>query len=119
MFFFDTYALIEIALENPKFSRYAEFHLIVSPLNVAEFYAFLLRAYGKQVARDKIGKISFKPVQLENELIIQATEFKFENNKKEVSWADCFGYILAKRMGLKFLTGDSQFKDLLNVEFVK
>ena len=32
---------------------------------------------------------------------------------------DCIGYILAKNIGIKFLTGDKEFENLDNVEFVK
>ena len=32
---------------------------------------------------------------------------------------DCVGYVVAKRVGVKFLTGDREFKDMPNVEFVK
>ena len=33
--------------------------------------------------------------------------------------ADCIGYILAKRLSIKFLTGDKEFEKLDDVEFVK
>jgi len=32
---------------------------------------------------------------------------------------DCIGYIIAKKSGVQFLTGDEHFKDFENVEFVK
>ena len=32
---------------------------------------------------------------------------------------DCIGYIIAKRLGMKFLTGDKEFEGFENVEFVK
>ncbi len=32
---------------------------------------------------------------------------------------DCIGYIFAKQLGIKFLTGDKEFENLDNVEFVK
>lgn len=119
MYFFDTYALIELALENSAFARFIESEFVVSPLNIGEFYSFLVRTYGKTIAKEKISLLSFKTVSISQELMIEATEFKLENNKKELSWADCIGYIAAKRLGLKFLTGDPQFKDFPNVEFVR
>ena len=39
--------------------------------------------------------------------------------KRNVSMTDCVGYILAKQLGIKFLTGDKEFEHLDNVEFVK
>ena len=32
---------------------------------------------------------------------------------------DCIGYMTAKRLGVKFLTGDREFEGMDNVEFVK
>ena len=39
--------------------------------------------------------------------------------KKKLSTPDSFGYITAQKYGLKFLTGDKQFKGMNGVEFVK
>ena len=36
-----------------------------------------------------------------------------------LSYADCIGYVIARREGMKFLTGDAAFKRLENVEFVR
>lgn len=119
MYFFDTYALVEMSLQNQNYRRFVDFTLTVSPLNVGEFYVYLLRTYGKETAKEKLEALSFKMVELTEDIIIEAAEFKLANNKKEVSWADCIGYMAAQKLGLKFLTGDSQFKGLPNVEFVK
>ncbi len=32
---------------------------------------------------------------------------------------DCIGYITARKLGIKFLTGDNKFEDKIGVEFVK
>ena len=45
--------------------------------------------------------------------------FKIKNIKRSLSYADCIGYIIALRYGIKFLTGDKEFETLENVEFVK
>jgi predicted nucleic acid-binding protein len=42
-----------------------------------------------------------------------------EKKKLDISYVDALGYYLAKKHGVKFLTGDRHFKDLDNVEFVK
>ena len=119
MYFFDTYALIEMSLENPNYRRFADFTLVITPLNFGEFYAYLIRTYGKETATEKLGALSFKVLELKKEIMIEATEFKLAGNKKKFSWADCVGYVSAQQRGLKFLTGDSEFKNLPNVEFVK
>ena len=55
----------------------------------------------------------------DDETLKQASEFRFANYKRDLSYIDCVGYILAKKRGVKFLTGDEQFKAFENVEFVK
>ena len=55
-----------------------------------------------------------KPLTIKN-----AMKFRLANKKKKLSYADCIGYQLAKEHGLKFLTGDKEFENLPNVEFVK
>ncbi|MBI4210839.1 MAG: hypothetical protein HY544_05020 [Candidatus Diapherotrites archaeon] len=58
-------------------------------------------------------------VELDDETLKDAIRFRKEHKKKNLSYADCIGYIYAKRNGIKFLTGDMQFESLPNVEFVK
>lgn len=119
MYFFDTYALVEMALQNPSYGRYIDFALVVTPLNVGEYYLYMVRTYGHDLAKEKLKALSFKVAEITQNTVIEAAEFKLIHNKKEVSWADCIGYVTAQKLGLRFLTGDSQFKGLPNVEFVK
>ena len=119
MFFFDTYALVEVAKGNPAYASYGDFTFIVTHLNIGEFYIYLFRANGKAEAGKKLASIAFTAIPLSTEVMKQAAEFKLANNKKEFSWADCVGYVTARQLGLKFLTGDSGFKDMPHVEFVK
>ena len=51
--------------------------------------------------------------------IFSASKFKLANIKRRISYSDAIGYIIAKENELKFLTGDKEFKDMDNVEFVK
>jgi len=46
-------------------------------------------------------------------------QFRIKNRHKNLSMTDCISYIMAKRLGIKFLTGGKEFKNLENVEFVK
>ena len=46
-------------------------------------------------------------------------EFRYKNKKKKLSMTDCISYFQAKELGIKFLTGDKEFQNLENVEFVK
>jgi uncharacterized protein len=40
-------------------------------------------------------------------------------SRKNLSYADALGYTVALRLKVKFLTGDKEFEDLENVEYVK
>ena len=45
-------------------------------------------------------------------------KFRYENKHKKMSMTDCISYIQAKKLGIKFLTGDKEFKNKENVEHV-
>jgi len=45
--------------------------------------------------------------------------FRALNKKRNLSYVDCIGYIIAKQRNIKFLTGDKEFEYMENVEFVK
>src|SRR3989344_7028680 len=112
MYFFDTYAIIEAHLGNPSFSKFGKYPLIVSFLNVAEFYEYLMREYGSEAAENKMRQISFEIIQPNLKTIKDSVNFRQEKKKNHISWADCIGYCLAKENGIKFLTGDKEFRDL-------
>ena len=46
-------------------------------------------------------------------------KLRLKHKKRDLSMTDCIGYAIAKRLGIKFLTGDKEFKDFENVEFIK
>ncbi len=119
MYFFDTYALFEIAEKNEKYKKYNTFPLVVSVLNIAELYGTVLRELGEEKADEFYGKFVFQVVEITPEVIIEAVKFRCKNRKEDVSLPDAVGYLLAKKHKLKFLTGDKFFENKDNVEFVK
>ena len=118
--FFDSYALYEIIEGNPNYKKYSEnIAIITTKLNLMELHYGLLNKYGKEVA-DKYYDIFVEfTVEINDDLIKKANEFRISLKKKKLSYVDCIGYIIAKSRNIKFLTGDQQFSDLENVEFVK
>jgi predicted nucleic acid-binding protein len=42
-----------------------------------------------------------------------------KKEKKNLSYVDALGYIIAGKLGIKFLTGDNAFGGMENVEYVK
>ena len=58
-------------------------------------------------------------IHLDFEIIEESMKFRYKNKKSKFSYADCLGYIAARKNNLVFLTGDSGFKNFPNVEFVE
>jgi uncharacterized protein len=117
-YFFDAYAIIEITKGNSNYKPYLDSEIIINNFTFAELcYAWLKdkkadfnnysKKYSKHIA-------SVRP-----EWIKEAMKFRIKWKDRKVSVPDCIGYIMAKELDIKFLTGNKEFKDLDNVEFVK
>ena len=117
--FFDTYALFEIIKENKNYACYVKgVGVITTILNLMELHYALLREVGKEEADRHFERLLPFVVDLSNEIIKEANGFKLLNKKRKLSYIDCIGYMIARSMNLKFLTGDKQFEKLEGVEFV-
>ena len=118
-YFFDTYAIIEIIKGNEAYQRYKNASIILTIFNIAELHYALLREFSPQIAETLTKQYAQFIIEVDVEIIKEANKFKLKNKEKKYSIADCIGYIVANRLGLKFLTGDQGFKGLSGVEFVK
>ncbi len=118
-YFFDTYALVEIIKNNEGYNRYTSYQIVTTTLNLSEFYFYLLSTITKEKAEDMLNKFNFSFLELDEDTAKEAAKFRKENYKRKLSYVDCIGYILSKKMGFKFLTGDEFFENLENVEFVR
>ena len=117
-YFFDTYAIIEIIEGNKNYEPYIESEIIINNFTFAELCYNLFK--DKNVNLDNYSKKYSKYIMSVNpEWIEEAMKFRIEWKDRKVSIPDCIGYIMAKKLEIKFLTGDKEFKDLENVEFVK
>ncbi|MBI2148899.1 PIN domain-containing protein [Candidatus Woesearchaeota archaeon] len=115
----DTYALVEIYLGNPNFTRFFNEEVIISDLTLAEFYGDLYRKYNEKTAEYWFRKLSNISQIVPKEILIKAIKYRIDNKKQNLSFFDCVGYIFALENGIKFVTGDKEFKDKEGVEFVK
>jgi predicted nucleic acid-binding protein len=119
-YFFDTYALFELIKGNPNYTQYKkDIIIITTKLNLMELHYILLRLKDKKTADFYYDQYVTFAIEFNDTTIKEANELKFKLNRRDVSYTDCIGYILAKKRNARFLTGDEQFKDLENVEFVK
>ncbi|MFH1391955.1 MAG: PIN domain-containing protein [Candidatus Diapherotrites archaeon] len=119
MYFFDTYALIELVKGNPVYADYAGKPIYTSIFNLYEFFYSVLAEFGEKKARKETQSLNANIISLNLKDIAQASKFRFENRKKKLSYAGALGYVLAKSRDLVFLTGDMQFEKMKNVEYVK
>ncbi|MBI2652071.1 type II toxin-antitoxin system VapC family toxin [Candidatus Woesearchaeota archaeon] len=119
-FFYDTYALLEIIKGNNSYNKYIKnIGIVTTRLNLMELFHRLYILHGIGIAEFYYQEYLPFAVGISDSLIKKAAIFRAENKKKDLSYIDCIGSIFAKENKIKFLTGDIQFKDMDNVEFVK
>ena len=121
MFFYDTYALLEIIKGNANYSDYVDEQFITTRLNLMELYYNLLRLFDEKKAEYYFNVFLPLCVPIENDIIKAAMKFrlKHRNRKNLISYVDCIGYFIALENNVRLLTGEKHFLGLRNVEFVK
>jgi len=124
IFFADTYAIIEILKGNESYKQYVNSVLMTTEFNLLEVSYALVRDFGEEAALEILkdirnGFVIINEVKDEDFIKASSIRLKFKKLGKKLSLVDCLGYTLALRFGIKFLTGDYEFKDIENVEFVK
>ena len=118
--FFDTYALIEIGKNNINYEPYkTDVKIFISMLNLMELAYFLIREKRENEIDGVFNELGKFVVSYNKEILINAAKMKYRYKKERLSYVDCIGYLLAKQLNVKFLTGDEKFKKMKNVEFVK
>ena len=121
IYFFDTYALIEIIRGNPAYKPYSKEEFITARLNLMEMYHSLLRLFDEKTAEHYFDFFLPLCVPVSNETIKTAMKLRLEQrkNKSLISYVDCIGYFTAIENNVRLLTGEKHFLGLRNVEFVK
>ena len=118
-FFFDTYALFELINGNPEYKPYGhQIVILTTRFNLLELHYGLLRRRGKDLADNWFNAFIKYAIDIPDEIFKTASQFRYVHKKRNLSYIDCIGYVLAEARGVPFLTGDMQFADLPNVEFV-
>lgn len=118
-YFLDTYAIIEIINGNKNYVPYLDHELSTSIHNLYELYYHLLKEEGLEIAKEFFIQYKQFVIEYTDEDIFRASEFKLSSKKRHVSYTDALGYSIALGNGMKFLTGDKEFKRVPGVEFVK
>ena len=120
MYFFDTYALYQIAKGIDSYALFTK-HIKISTtlLNLYEFYYILCKEDNESLANSFFDRLLPCCVEIFPEDIKEAAKFRLKNSKAGLSYIDSLGYIIALRKGLFFLTGDDAFLNMQQVRFVK
>lgn len=118
-FFFDSYAIIEFLRGNPSYSRFSSVSPVTTKLNLFEVCCALLREAPVQRAGGFLWNYWSFATDFNESVVLEAAVLRLKLKGRKLSMTDCIGYVLSRHLGMRFLTGDEQFKDLPNVEFVK
>ena len=118
--FFDTYALIAL-LRRKDFVRYSAKGFATSRWNLAELLVFDLREHDEVAARRHFQRFLGACETPTDDDLFHAAVFREAQprRRRQLSYVDALGYVLARRLKLRFLTGDDAFRGLPGVLFVK
>jgi len=123
MYFYDSYAIIEYVQGNSFYEKYFKDDPlgITTKLNLIEvYYSFI---DDLEVADDVFDTFRTVCVDFSDDELKESVYFRkrtrLEKKGSSISYVDALGYVIAKKRGLKFLTGDQEFEDFNNVEYVK
>jgi len=118
-YFFDSSVILEIIDKNEAYSKFQDLTITTTTLNLAEVHNVLLRVHNIQTADYWASRLDFYFLAITPEIAIEASKFRHQHKKENLSYADCIGYVIAKENNLLFLTNDSRFKGKKKVEFVE
>ncbi len=119
VYFWDTYAIIELLKGNPNYSKYFSEEVTITLFNLAEIYWSALNDLVLGDPDQIYNRYSQCVVEISDEVLKEAIKFRKANKKKNLSYTDCIDYIYALKKGMVFLTGDKEFQGIKNVEFAK
>lgn len=117
--FLDTYAMFEIAKGNEAYKPYLELQAATTKWNLLELYYTILIKFGREKAEFEYDKFAPYAIEFDDDTVKEAGIFRAQNPGRRLSYADCLGYTIAKRLEIPFLTGDQQFENMENVEYIK
>ena len=109
MFYFDTYAFIEIINGSESYLPYEEVLGVTTIFNLAELNWCLKKKVSESIADELTEK--YKGLLVEVTVNDVKRAMSFRRMHKGISIPDAIGYTVAKKMNVKFLTGDEGFKD--------
>ncbi len=120
LYFADSYAFVEWTKGSPNYRKYFNEHeLITTKLNLMELYYSVLSEDSEEKAEEYFETFLPLAVEISDDILKRAVKFRHANRKRNISYIDAIGYEISRERRMRFLTGDKEFKDMGNVEFVK
>lgn len=120
--FLDSYAIVEMARDNPRYDFVEDDEVATSSLNLLEAYYVLAEAGQESLALRVLKELSPVAADLPKDLIPVIARFRLVKKGatgRRFSYADAAGYIYAQDRGCEFLTGAHEFEGLQGVRFVR
>ncbi len=118
MFFFDSYAIIEVLEATARYQPLAQETITTTALNLGETYYYYLRLGREKEFLAILSRVRVELLDITPEQIYRAMEFKYAHRQRKFSFIDSVGYIIAEESHLPFLTGDAAFQGMPNVHWV-
>lgn len=121
-FFYDSYAVLAFTSGNSAYKTYFEDHDgVLTNLNLLEIFYRSLEQFGSKAASEILETFAKYLIDFGLEDIEGSMKLRLELKRsgRDVSYADAVGYFISRKMGIKFLTGDSTFQGLRGVEYLK
>jgi len=88
-------------------------------MNLLELHYHILKEFDQEKADQIVDKLKSIIIEFDMLDIKSASQFRIKHMKNKFSFIGCLSYSMAKNRNLMFITGDREFKNLENVEFVK
>jgi uncharacterized protein len=121
-YFADSYALIEMLKGNENYRSFQYEQLVTTEFNICEVGFAVCRNYPENASRvlKTVRKMVILQETRDEDYCSGAARKKLASNEgKKLSTIDCVGYSVANRLKIPFLTGDREFADIDNVQFVR
>jgi hypothetical protein len=122
MFYFDSYAIIEMAKGSPSYLRFRSEPGVTARANLLEVYYILTQQGNEDLALESLRSLGPQAIEMPLELIPKVARFRLHQlgaTGRRLSYVDALGYVLARENGYTLLTGAHEFAGLPDVEFVR
>ncbi len=121
-FFYDSYAVMAYLSDNPNYRAFFEENDgVLTKLNLVEIAYRTIELHGNEAAAQVTKLFAKYAIDFGVADIVGSMKLRLKLKRKgrNMSYADAVGYYLALKNKLKFLTGDKEFEELENVEYIK